>query len=54
MDYFNAEDLFPKEVLQKIKKYAAGKMVYFPKMKEKKVNGGCCRDKNSIIEKEIR
>ena len=40
MDYYNAEDLFPKEVLQKIKKYAAGKMVYFPKNEEEKSKWG--------------
>lgn len=39
MNYKNAKDIFPKEILEEIQKYAAGQLVYFPNDEDNKAWG---------------
>lgn len=60
MNYKNANDVFPKELLKEIQKYACGCLVYFPNEKETKSWGSVSgkkeflRQRNLNIKKEYK
>lgn len=47
--YLKAEDLFPKELLKEIQKYAQGEMVYIPKPKETRKKWGFYTGSRKVI-----
>ena len=50
MNYKNAKDVFPKEILDEIQKYSAGQLIYFSN-EEKRRSWGSVSGKKEIIKK---
>lgn len=49
MKYENASDILPEELLKEVKKYAAGKLLYIPREKEKKAWGEVSGYRNFLV-----
>ena len=47
--YLKAEDIFPKELLSEIQKYAQGELIYIPKPKESREEWGFYTGSRHII-----
>lgn len=52
MNYKNAKDVFPKEILDEIQKYAAGQLVYFSNEEKSKSWGSVSGKKRNVKEKK--
>ena len=48
MNYKNAKDVFPKEILDEIQKYAAGQLIYFSN-EEKRRSWGSIAGKKEML-----